>query len=173
MSEDILIRYAKPSDATLLSELGTKTFYDSFAADNTPENMTTYLNGAFNCEKQAQELADGTSRFLIAENNGTAVGYARLLFKPAPDVVVGRKPMEIARFYVQKEWINKGIGTRLMQSSLKAAKQADCDVVWLGVWEHNLRAIAFYRTWGFVKVGGQVFQLGNDAQQDWIMVLCI
>lgn len=43
------------------------------------------------------------------------------------------------------------------------------DVVWLGVWERNPRAIAFYRRSGFVEVGEHVFQLGSDPQRDVIM----
>ena len=41
--------------------------------------------------------------------------------------------------------------------------------LWLGVWEHNLRAIAFYRKCGFVQCGAQPFLLGTDLQTDWDM----
>jgi ribosomal protein S18 acetylase RimI-like enzyme len=43
------------------------------------------------------------------------------------------------------------------------------DVVWLGVWEHNPKAIAFYKKLGFGEVGEQVFPLGSDAQRDIVM----
>jgi diamine N-acetyltransferase len=171
MTENIFIRYATPLDNALLAELGAETFYDSFAADNTPDNMTAYLAGAFSQEKQAQELADPASRFLIAENDKTVVGYARLNFGPAPDAIRGNKGMEIARLYARKPWIGKGVGALLMKVCLREAAQAGCDVVWLGVWERNLQAIDFYRKWGFMEVGRQMFQLGDDAQQDWIMTM--
>jgi len=41
--------------------------------------------------------------------------------------------------------------------------------VWLGVWEHNPRAIAFYRKWGFEAVGEHVFVVGTDPQRDLVM----
>lgn len=173
LSDNIFIRNAGTADSTLLSELGAETFYDSFAAENTPENMTAYLAEAFSQEKQAQELADPSSRFLIAEIDGQVAGYARLKFGSAPATVSGCKPMEIVRLYARKAWIGKGIGAKLMGACLKAAQQAGCDVVWLGVWERNQRAIDFYSRWGFAKTSRQVFRLGNEPQQDWIMSMTV
>lgn len=164
-----IIRYATPADNTLLAELGAETFADTFAADNTPENMSAYLAAAFSPEKQASELADAASRFLIIELDGSAVGYARLNFGQAPVAIVGRKPMEIARLYVRKEWIGRGVGAQLMKACLREAELSGCDVVWLDVWECNPRAIAFYRKWNFEQVGTQTFHLGDDPQNDWLM----
>ena len=78
--------------------------------------------------------------------------------------------MEIVRFYARKPWIGKGVGAHLMKGCLQEARTAGCDVVWLDVWEKNLRAIAFYRKWRFIEVGEQAFQLGDDLQQDLLMV---
>ncbi|RIK36412.1 MAG: N-acetyltransferase [Chloroflexi bacterium] len=163
------IRYATPADNTLLAELGAQTFADSFAADNTPENMRAYIAASFSSEKQALELADSASKFLIIEVDGAAVGYAQLHFGAAPSPIVGRKPVEIVRLYARTEWIGKGVGAQLMKACFDEAVQAGCDVVWLGVWERNPRAIAFYRKWGFEHAGTQVFQLGDERQTDWLM----
>jgi diamine N-acetyltransferase len=163
------LRYATPADNILLAELGAETFADSFAADNTPEDMNAYLTASFSPEQQALELADSAATFLVIEVDGAAVGYAHLSLGAAPALTVGRKPMEIVRIYARAEWIGKGVGTRLMQACLDEAAQAGCDVVWLGVWERNPRAIGFYRKWSFEQVGTQVFQLGEDLQTDWIM----
>ena len=167
------LRYATAVDNTLLAEMGAQTFADSFAADNTPENMQAYLAASFSPEKQARELADPASRFLIIEQDGQAIGYARLHFGPAPAVIAARQPMEIVRFYARKEWIGMRVGAQLMQACLREAKSAGCDIVWLDVWEQNPRAIAFYRKWGFEQVGAQVFQLGDDMQNDWLMARAI
>ena len=43
--------------------------------------------------------------------------------------------------------------------------------VWLGVWEHNRRARAFYERWGFRPVGAETFRLGSDDQLDLLMEL--
>ena len=168
MSE-LQLRYAGPEDNALLAELGRETFADTFAADNTPENMAAYLAQSFSPARQAQELADPNCRFMIAQLGDDIVGFTKIQFGPAPAAVGGRRPMEISRIYARKPWIGKGIGSRLMQACLDEAAHGGCDVVWLGVWQRNPRAIAFYRQWGFEVAGTATFQLGDDPQVDYLM----
>ena len=169
LTPQIHLRDATAADNHLLAEMGAQTFSDTFAQDNNPEDMAAYLAASFSPEKQAEELADPASTFLIAESQEEVVGYARLVYGPAPPVVRARNPVEIARFYSIKEWIGKGVGPRLMQACLSKAEMHGCDVIWLDVWELNPRAIAFYRKWGFAIVGAQSFQLGDDLQSDLLM----
>ncbi len=162
-------RYAVSADNLLLAELGRRTFADTFAKDNTPENMAIYLEASFSPQKQAAELADPHGRFLIVESQGQPVGYARLHSGPAPACIGGQRPIEIVRFYSIREYIGRGVGAYLMQACLDEAARQGCDVVWLDVWEENPRAIAFYKKWGFTEAGRQDFQLGEDVQHDWLM----
>ena len=166
---DIKLRYGSVADNTLLAELGARTFYDAFAADNTPENMAAYLAASFSPEKQAAELDDPLSRFLIAEIDGMAVGFAKLKEGQPAAIDLGLHPIEIVRIYASKEWIGHGVGTALMKSCLKEAEKRGCDTAWLSVWEYNTRAQIFYRKWGFVEAGTQIFQLGDDPQNDLLM----
>lgn len=166
----IYIRYATIADNQLLAEIGAETFYDSFAADNTPANMTSYLSSAFGPDIQRTELIDPHSRFLIAEVAGETAGFAQLKFGAAPAEISGRQPMEIARIYARKAWIGQGVGAALMTRCLEEARGVGCDAVWLGVWERNPRAIRFYTKWGFTEVGGHTFQLGDDPQRDLLLV---
>jgi diamine N-acetyltransferase len=165
----MLIRKATRKDNHILAELGARTFADSFAADNTPEDMAAYLAGAFSPEKQAKEMADPGTLFLIAEVDGEPVGYTRLRQDPPPACIKGIHPIEIVRLYSVKEWIGRGVGAALMQACLNEAAHDGYDVIWLDVWEKNPRAITFYQKWGFEKVGEQGFQLGDDLQHDWLM----
>ncbi|MGH9929436.1 MAG: GNAT family N-acetyltransferase [Pyrinomonadaceae bacterium] len=163
------IRRATVSDARLLAELGARTFSETFAADNKPEDIAAYLAACFSPERQAAELADHLSTFLIAEINGIAVGYAMLHAGVAPKGVSGENPIEFVRFYVSREWHGQGIGEALMQACIDEARQEDFRTVWLGVWEHNGRARAFYRKWKFRDVGEHIFHLGADLQNDILM----
>lgn len=165
----ISIRHATPADNILLAELGTRTFRDTFAVDNTPTDMAAYLAASFSPDKQADELAQPGSLFLIAEIDGQAVGYARMRQGEHPPCITGQQPIEIARLYAVKAWIGFGVGKELMTACLTEAEKHDCDTIWLDVWERNLRAIAFYAKWGFITVGTQIFQLGADAQHDLLM----
>jgi diamine N-acetyltransferase len=165
----MLIRPANSFDNHLLAELGARTFADSFAADNTPEDMAAYLAGAFSPEKQAAEMAEPGTLFLIAEDDGQPMGFARLREGNVPECIQGVHPVELVRIYSVKEMIGRGVGSALMTACLQEAQCRQCDVIWLDVWEKNPRAIAFYEKWGFVKVGEQGFQLGDDLQHDWLM----
>jgi ribosomal protein S18 acetylase RimI-like enzyme len=168
-NDRIYIRQATTADNVLLAELGARTFQDAFGAYNTSENMKDYLSASFNPEKQAAELVEPLSVFLIAEAHGAAVGYARLKQNVPPSAITGLRPIELDRIYVRKDWIGRRVGTTLMKTCLKEAEMRACDTIWIGVWEDNKRARRFYRKWGFVEVGTQIFKLGDDLQNDLLM----
>lgn len=168
-TSDIIIRAATSADAALLAELGAQTFYETFAAENTPENMTAYLASAFGPEIQAAELADPASRFFIAECGGVVIGYARLYAGEPPACIGDPEAAELQRIYVIQEWLKRGVGALLLQTCLREARAAGHQTIWLGVWERNPRAIAFYQRWEFEPVGTHVFQLGTEAQTDLLL----
>jgi diamine N-acetyltransferase len=166
---NFIIRRGHADDADLLAELGARTFSETFAADNTPDNMTAYLASSFSLDKLAEELADPHSLFLIAEADGIALGYAMLRSGDVEDGVTGDKPIEVVRLYVSRENLGSGLGAALMQACIHQAKERGHETLWLGVWEHNTRAQTFYRKWNFHEVGTHVFQLGDDPQTDILM----
>lgn len=169
MHRKILIRKAELNDAALLASVGREAFAAAFSDQNSVENMEAYLSGAFSEAIQAAEIVEQDSLFLIAETEESIVGYARLLVSPAPTCITGTTPLELVRFYLLPEWIGKGVSGTLMQACLDAARGGGHDVIWLGVWQENPRAIRFYEKWGFSIVGTHTFQLGADTQHDWIM----
>ena len=163
------IRKATTQDAGLLSELGARTFTETFAVDNTAENMAAYLADSFTPAKQLAELSDPNTVVKIAEVDGLAVGYSMLSSNKTPASIKSERAVELVRLYVSNDCIGKGVGAALMIDCLKQAAELDCDCIWLGVWEHNHRAQAFYRKWQFEVVGTHIFQLGDDAQTDLLM----
>jgi ribosomal protein S18 acetylase RimI-like enzyme len=166
---DVTIRRANADDAGLLAEFGARTFSETFAADNSPEDLASYLASSFNLAQQTAELADLASAFMIAEVGGVAAGYAMLRAGEPEEGVEGFKPVELVRLYMSKEWLGRGVGEALMRACVDEARRAGHETIWLGVWERNARAQAFYRKWNFRAVGKHVFQLGSDAQTDILM----
>lgn len=168
---ETVIRYAAAGDAALLSELGRETFHDTFAGHplNAPDDMAAYMEQAFSLEKVEGELADPQAVFLIAESGGEAAGYAKLLVGSREPEITASRPVELVRLYAGRNFIGKGIGAALMRRCLDEAARHGCDVIWLGVWEHNERALEFYRRWNFTGVGSHVFQVGSDPQTDLLM----
>ena len=169
MKSNIIIRCADSSDAELLADLGARTFSETFAAVNKAEDMASYLSSAFTPAQLAVELDDSRALFFLAEVDGEAAGYAKLYQGEPPACVTCDSSLELARIYVLEKWLGKSVGQALMQRCMDEARQAGRRNVWLGVWQHNERAQAFYRKWGFRIVGQQVFQLGTDEQTDWVM----
>jgi GNAT superfamily N-acetyltransferase len=166
---DITVRRATLGDANLLSRLGARTFEETFAVDNTAEDMAAYLASNFNLAQQTEELSDHSSIFLIAEADGAAAGYAKLHAGEPAERIEGTEPIELVRLYVSHTWLGSGVGAALMRACLDEARRAGYKSIWLGVWERNARAQAFYRKWNFRAVGEHVFQLGSDAQPDILM----
>jgi len=163
------IRRAQLEDANLLAELGAQTFSETFTEDNTPENMVAYLASSFNVQSLTAELADPLSIFLIADVDRQEAGYAKIRSGEPPSGVEGKKPIELVRLYVLQKWLGRGVGQALMQRCIDEARELRFQTIWLGVWERNDRARAFYRRWNFIEVGEHIFQLGSDPQRDILM----
>jgi ribosomal protein S18 acetylase RimI-like enzyme len=163
------IRRAVPADAAALAALAERTFRETFAADNTPDNLELHCTQNFGTELQAREIADPQLITLLAEDGGKLAGFAQLRPMHASSSVCAERPAELHRIYVASEWHGRGVAGDLMREVIAAAAQAGADCVWLGVWEHNPRAIAFYRKFGFRVVGDHAFMLGSDRQRDLIL----
>lgn len=165
----VRIRQATGADAALLARLGAQTFHATYAADVSAADMAAFLEASFGPEKQAAEVADASTFFLIAEDGDTPIGYAKWQAGEAPAGDVASPAVELARIYVVREWIGRGVGSTLMQAGLSEAERRGYETVWLGVWEKNQQAIAFYRKWGFAEAGSQPFQLGAEQHTDVLM----
>ena len=163
------IRRGTLQDTELLADLASRTFSETFAVDNTPENMAAYLAAAFAPAQIAADLADSRCVVQIAEVDEVAVGYAMLRSGAAPEQVTGERPIELVRLYVSRDSLGSGVGAALMQVCLEEATRLGHQTLWLGVWEHNKRAQGFYRKWNFREVGTQLFQMGDDPQTDLLM----
>lgn len=169
----IKIRSASADDASMLSLFGAITFRDTFERDNTSQDMERYLAEAFTPDQQATEIADSAGAVLLAEHiseSGDAelVGYAHLVSGDAPEGVRGAAPLELKRLYVARAWHGRRVAQGLMDAAIDAARARGAHTLWLGVWERNPRAVAFYAKYGFVRVGEHTFVLGRDVQTDWI-----
>lgn len=168
---EVTIRTAKTEDALMLAELAWQTFWDAFKDHpaNAPEDMKAYMDAAFSVEQVAIELADTTSIFLVAEIDGKPAGYAKLLRDHTEPGITAERPIELCRLYSHQAFLGKGVGAALMDECFAVARENGYDVIWLGVWEFNPRAQAFYTKNGFRAVGSHVFQLGSDPQTDLLM----
>lgn len=165
----IVIREATIEDAKLIADISHQTFYDTFAAYNRKEDMDKFLNQQFTKGKLIMEVGAKENTFLLAYNHNEIAGYVKLRDERVPLSLNNRNALEIARIYAMNNQIGKGVGSILMQACIDIAKQKNKELLWLGVWEKNRRAIQFYTRWGFEKFDETDFLLGDDVQKDWLM----
>ena len=167
---EIHIRRGVAGDAGALAELAARTFADAFAADNRPEDLRAHAAGVYGIRQQTAELTDAAVATLLAERSGTLLAYVQVRrYPPPPCVNVGR-PVELQRFYVDRSAHGTGLAQRLMSAARAAARDFGGEHLWLGVWERNRRAIAFYGKEGFVDVGSKYYDVGADRQIDRVLV---
>jgi ribosomal protein S18 acetylase RimI-like enzyme len=189
MTTPIQIRLAGREDAELVAGIGRRTFIDSFGVYNTTENMDLFLNKQFTREMQMAEVGAPGRIFLLANCGEEPAGYASMRESDPPPGLDGslsgqgsdsqdRAPspgfqriaaIEIRQIYSEQKMIGKGVGKALMNRCIEIAREMNKTWIWLGVWEHNARAIAFYQKCGFERFGDHPFVLGTEHQTDWLM----
>lgn len=152
-----------------LAAIGRRTFAETFVDDNTAENMEKFLAETYNIKRLTEELQHPDSVTFMAYEGDTALGYLKLNRGAAQTEKGYDNSLEIQRIYVVAEAKSKGIGSRFMEIAEAQAKQWNLSYIWLGVWEHNPKAIHFYEKHGFTKFSEHVFVVGDDRQTDWLM----
>jgi len=163
------IRRGTAADAATLAALARDTFFDTFASANDANDMALHLARAYGVPQQTAELTDPAVTTLLVEEGGQVVAYAQVRTGEVPACVTGAKAIELWRFYVARDWHGRGIAQALMDRVMTEARDGGAETLWLGVWERNARALAFYGKCGFADVGEHVFLFGTDPQTDRVM----
>ena len=169
--EDTHIKKVTLNDIDQLQIIGRQTFFETFSAGNTEENMKKYLAEDFSIDKLTAQLNNKNSEFYFATLDNNTIGYLKLNFGKSQTELKDDKAIEIERIYVLKDYHGKNVGQLLYEKAMQIAKQTNTDYVWLGVWEQNPRAINFYKKNGFVEFDKHIFKLGEDEQTDIMMKL--
>lgn len=162
-----IIESVKLENLPILTEISRTTFYDTFHHQNNPQDLQLYLDNNFNNEALNAELKDENNHFFFARNHDEIVGYLKL--SSAKSDEVEGEVLEISRIYVRKESLGLGVGKDLMDFAVRFSRNLNKNIIYLGVWEHNVKAINFYKKFGFKKIGEHPFLVGNDVQTDWLM----
>ena len=164
-----MIRRASPEDLDILVHLSARTFRETYGPNLDPAEVEDYVASNFTAARIAEQVADPSSTFFLGYVMGQPVGYATLRSGPAPACVPGPRPVELSRLYLVENVIGKGHGAALMRACLEAAQGLGFETMWLGIWQGNVRARAFYQKWGFKDVGTHEFIFGGIVDHDPVM----
>lgn len=164
------VRRATLEDAPVLAAIAEQTFRESFEDVNEPADLNLHCTTHFGADIQRAEITDANVIALLGlSEQGIPVGYAQVRLQSPSPWIESAQVTELHRIYVQRDYIGTGIAHPLISAVLDLAQTHGASHTWLGVWENNPRAIAFYRKYGFDVVGEQVFTLGTDPQRDLVM----
>lgn len=166
----IAIKKCTHEDVNELQAISIETFTETFQEQNSPEDLNAYLEKAYNSKKLEQELSNQSSLFFFVYAQEEIADYLKINLDNAQTETMGSDALEVERIYIKKTFQKYGLGKLLMNKAMEIAVEQKKKKVWLGVWEANDNAIAFYRKKGFVQTGSHSFFMGDDEQIDLIMV---
>lgn len=170
---NISIRKATIDDAHILAELGGTTFYDTFRSFHTEEDMQQYIKKAYSVELMNENLSKDSIQYFIVFDDEKPIGYVKLIKNVTHDKLTTEKNIELEKIYVLKNYFDKKVGKELMTEAINYSRENNFETLFLGVWQENARAIAFYKKFGFETFTLRTFQLGKTLCDDFLMKLML
>jgi ribosomal protein S18 acetylase RimI-like enzyme len=165
----INIKTCTLEDSRKLQEISYETFIETFKDQNSPENLNAYLERAFNLKQLEKEISNISTQFFFVYFNHEVAGYVKVNINDAQSEEMGDESLEIERIYIKNKHQKHGLGKYLINKAIEIAVKENKKKIWLGVWEKNENAIAFYKKMGFVQTGAHSFYMGDEEQTDFIM----
>lgn len=170
MFDNLFIRKATLDDTDLIVKMGRQTQLETFLKDNKPEVMYAYLEETFTEDIIKNELLDTNSAYFITEKDEKPIGYIKLRFdNMAENELAGPNSAELQRIYIIAPEKGKGFGKKQLTFSEEYMKMKGYETIWLGVWEKNYYAQAFYKKNGYEQFGTHPFMFGGELQNDYLL----
>jgi diamine N-acetyltransferase len=165
----VRVRRCRAQDLETLRALARQTYDDAFRHLNDPAIMEGYLADAFSRERIAEELRNPGSSFFFLLVEEELAGFLKLNVGAAQTDLKEWPSLEIERIYVVRELQGRGLGRILVEKAESTARRMKKSFLWLGVWERNADAIAFYERMGFRQAGTHDFFMAGERQTDYVM----
>lgn len=169
----ISFRYATLNDVATLAELAAKTFFDTYCEIDDPQELREYIQENFNPSAVEKLITNPDAITILAEVDSALAGYAIISEEVAPECVSDTRNIKLDRFYLDKDFKGKGVGAQFMSAIHHQARQSGANMIWLGVYEQNIRAIKFYEKSGFQRVGGQEFVFAGRTYVDPVYAITV
>ncbi|SFH56699.1 GNAT family N-acetyltransferase [Pisciglobus halotolerans] len=157
-------------DLATLQRISIDTFVATFGKQNKPENLKAYLERAYDAKQLERELLHPNSAFFFLYQDEALAGYLKVNIEDAQTERIAEDALEVERIYIKREFKKNGLGRCLIHQAMEIAYEQNKKVLWLGVWEENLNALAFYEKMGFVHASSHAFYMGDEKQTDFIMI---
>ena len=100
------------------------------------------------------------------------MGFCVLTRPDLPEADPGPDDIEIRRIYLLSRFHGGGLGRRMMETALDAARAAGKRRVVLVAYDEN-PVLGFYSRFGFQPVGRRLFQVGPRTYDDVVLALTL
>jgi ribosomal protein S18 acetylase RimI-like enzyme len=157
----------------LLQKISIETFNLAFAEFNTKENLEAYYQIAFSIPSLNKQLQDPNCSFYFVYVDDQLAAYTKINIGESQTEIKAIESLEVERLYIYPQYQNLGLGKHILNEIMVQAIIANKTYLWLGVWENNHRAIKFYTQLGFKKFDSHIYVMGDDPQNDWMMMLTL
>lgn len=166
------IRLASCADAASIAVLGAQVFAATYGHSVSLADLQYYLGNTYSTSAVLQDINDAKKTILVADDSdGTLLGYAYVARDTNEPCLAGiASKAELQRLYVSPSVHGRGIGKLLAGEAEALIRNEGIAHLWLGVWEHNTKAISFYERRGYAAVGKHMFSIGKAPQRDVIML---
>ena len=164
-----MIRKVELADVEVLAKLAKQTFRETFAHDNTEEQLQEYFEEAYSLRVLSAELENPESATYFIMHEEEIAGFLKVNWGNAQTERELENAFEIQRLYVLQTYQGFGLGKQLFEFALELAENSGFSWAWLGVWEHNKKAQAFYNRYGFEKFSQHSFMVGQKVDTDWLL----
>ena len=164
-----MIRKVEIADVEVLAKIAKQTFRETFAHDNTEEQLQEYFEEAYNLRVLSTELEDPDSETYFIMHEEEIAGFLKVNWGNAQTERELENAFEIQRLYVLQTYQGFGLGKQLFEFALEHAEKNAFSWAWLGVWEHNTKAQVFYSRYGLEKFSQHRFMVGQKVDTDWLL----
>ncbi|AYA07421.1 MULTISPECIES: GNAT family N-acetyltransferase [Rahnella] len=163
------IREADIGDLSLLQRLGRETYRHYFGSLwQSGDELNAFLEEGFGDEALALSLESPDCCWLVAQDNGEAVGFARLNFNTPLDVAEGQGA-KLCKLYFTPLNRSRGLGSEVFAFAERVARARNQPVLWLDVLQSNLPAIGFYQRQGMHLAAETTYVTATQTTRLWIM----
>jgi diamine N-acetyltransferase len=170
----VLVRMARVQDAKNLSVFAKNTFVDTYAGMVDRTELLDYSNETFHLDNQLNEIINPDNLIFLAEDDeSNLLGYALIQYRSLKFTHRVYRQCELKRIYLSNKVFRKGIGTRLLNAVKGTLSKQGIETLYVGVWDKNSRALAFYFKNGFKEVADTHFELGNQTCRDLVLQCAI
>lgn len=158
------------NDVKNLQRVSQRAFYDTFSDSSSKSNMEKFLNTNYSIQNLTNELNEPNSKFYFVYHQKQIAGYIKINLNHAQTEAYGDDYLEVERIYLLKEFQGSGLGSELMNYAIKLAQSLNKKYIWLGVWEHNTKALKFYHKFNFIEKSLHNYSVGTDIFKDLILI---